>query len=50
MGWTAAFYKETKVSYAPLRRVGNPPSNIKANAGLTVPLKAWGADSKEGLM
>ncbi len=32
-----------------LRWVGNPLSSSKANAGLTVPRKAGGADSKEGL-
>ena len=36
MDWTVAFDKETKVTYALLRWVGNPLVSVKVNAGLTV--------------
>ena len=49
MDWTVALDKETRVANALLRRVGNPPVSVKVNAGLTVSLKAWDADWKQGL-
>ena len=49
MDWTVALDNERRVANALLRRIGNPPVSVKVNAGLTVFLKAWNADSKEGL-
>ena len=49
MDWTVDFDKETKLTNALLRWFGKPPVSVKVNAGLTVSLKAWDADWKQGL-
>jgi len=49
LDWAVSFDKETKVTNALLRWVGNPSLSIKANGGLTVSRKAWDADWKQGL-
>ena len=44
-----AFDKETKVTKVLLKWFGKPLLSTKVNAGLTVSLKAWDADWKQGL-
>ena len=49
MDWTVSFDKETKLTNALLKWFEKPPVSEKVNAGLTVSLKAWDADWKQGL-